>query len=77
VDILARDASGVAAGSLLGVSIPAGGFFYWADILLALGIPGGVGPLEIRATNGQPISAQSLVVSAAANRGAVMPGTDF
>jgi hypothetical protein len=77
VDILARNAGGTVAGQLLGVSIPAGGFFYWADILAALGIPDGYGPLEIRSTNGQPIAAQSLVVSASANRGAVMPGTDF
>ena len=77
VDILARDPSGTVSGQLLGVSIPAGGFFYSADILAALGVPDGYGPLEIRSTNGQPISAQSLVVSAAANRGAVMPGTDF
>jgi len=77
VDIVARDASGAAAGQLLGVNIPAGGFFYKDDILAELGIPDGYGPLEIRSTNGQLISAQSLVVSASANRGAVMPGTDF
>jgi len=77
VDILARDSSGAVSGQLLGVSIPAGGFFYRADILAALGVPDGFGPLEIRSTNLQPISAQSLVVSAAANRGAVMPGKDF
>jgi hypothetical protein len=77
VDIVARDASGAAAGQLLGVNIPAGGFYYKADILAALGIPDGYGPLEIRSTNGELISAQSLVVSASANRGAVMPGTDF
>jgi hypothetical protein len=77
VDILARDASGTVSGQLLGVNIPVGGFFYKDDILAALGIPDGYGPLEIRSTNGQPIAAQSLVVSASANRGAVMPGTDF
>jgi CHRD domain len=77
VDIVARNSSGTVAGQLLSVSIPAGGFFYRADILTALGIPDGFGPLEVRSTNGQPISAQSLVVSAAANRGAVMPGKDF
>ena len=77
VDIVARDASGAVSGQMLGVNIPAGGFFYRADILAALGVPDGYGPLEIRSTNGQPIAAQSLVVSAAANRGAVMPGTDF
>jgi len=77
VVIRARDSSGAAGDQLLAVSIPAGGFFYRDDILAALGIPDGYGPLEIRSTNGQPIAAQSLVVSAAANRGAVMPGTDF
>lgn len=77
VVIRARDASGAAGDQLLAVAIPAGGFFYRADILAALGIPDGYGPLEIRSTNGQPIAAQSLVVGAAANRGAVMPGTDF
>jgi hypothetical protein len=77
VVIRARDASGAAGDQLLAASIPAGGFFYSADILAALGIPDGYGPLEIRSTNGQPIAAQSLVISAAANRGAVMPGTDF
>ncbi|HEU0007525.1 MAG TPA: CHRD domain-containing protein, partial [Terriglobia bacterium] len=77
VVIRARDASGAAGDQGLAVSIPAGGFFYTDDILAALGIPSGFGPLEIRSTNGQPISAQSLVVSASANRGAVMPGTDF
>ena len=80
VVIRARDSSGAAGDQLLAVSIPAGGFFYRPDILAALGIPDGFGPLEIRSTNGQPISAQSLVVSATAgtaNRGAVMPGTDF
>jgi hypothetical protein len=77
VVIQARNASGTAGDQLLAVSIPAGGFFYSADILAALGIPDGYGPLEIRSTNGQPIAAQSLVVGAAANRGAVMPGTDF
>ena len=77
VVILARDPSGAVGDQLLAVSIPAGGFFYRADILAALGIASGFGPLEIRSTNGQPISAQSLVVSAAANRGAVVPGKDF
>jgi len=77
VVIRARDSGGTPGNQLLAVTIPAGGFFYQADILAALGIPDGYGPLEIRSTNGQPISAQSLVVSAAANRGAVMPGTDF
>jgi hypothetical protein len=77
VDIVARDPSGAVAGQLLGTTIPAGGFFYRADILTALGIPSGYGPLEIRSTNGQLISAQSVVVNAAANHGAVMPGTDF
>jgi hypothetical protein len=82
VDIVARDSSGTISGQLTGVSIPAGGFFYRADILAALGIPSGYGPLEIRSTGtsaqpAQPISAQSLVVNAAANRGAVMPGKDF
>ena len=77
VDILARDSTGTLSGQLLGVSIPVGGFFYRANILTALGIPDGYGPLEIRSTNGQLISAQSFVVSGSANRGAVMPGTDF
>jgi hypothetical protein len=77
VVILARDPSGAPGDQLLAVSIPAGGFFYRADILAALGIADGYGPLEIRSTNGQPISAQSLVVNAATNRGAVMPGRDF
>jgi hypothetical protein len=77
VDILSRDATGAVSGQMLGVNIPAGGFFFQANILAALGVPDGYGPLEIRSTNGQPIAAQSLVVSASANRGAVMPGTDF
>jgi hypothetical protein len=77
VDIVARDPSGAVSGQLLGVSIPAGGFFYRADILAELGVPSGYGPLEIRSTNGQLVSAQSVVVNAAANHGAVMPGTDF
>jgi hypothetical protein len=77
VVIRARDASGVAGDQVLAVSIPPGGFIYREDILAALGIPDGYGPLEIVSTNNQPISAQSLVVSAAENRGAVMPGTDF
>ncbi len=77
VDIVARDPSGAVSGQLLGVSIPARGFLYRADILTELGIPSGYGPLEIRSTNGQLISAQSVVVNAAANHGAVMPGTDF
>ena len=77
VDILTRDASGAVAGQLLGVSIPARGFFYSADILTALGVPDGYGPLEIRSTNLQPIAAQSLVLSATSNRGAVMPGNTF
>jgi hypothetical protein len=77
VVIRARNASGVAGDQVLAVSIPPGGFIYREDILAALGIPDGYGPLEIVSTNNQPISAQSLVVSAAENRGAVMPGTDF
>ncbi|MCI0628206.1 MAG: CHRD domain-containing protein [Acidobacteria bacterium] len=77
VDVLARDPGGAVAGQLTGVSIPAGGFFYRADILAALGIPSGYGPLEIRSTNGQPVSALSVVMNASNNRGAVMAGKEF
>lgn len=77
VDILARDISGAVSGQLTGVTIPAGGFFYRADILTTLGISSGYGPLEIRSTNGQPVSALSLVVNASNNRGSVMAGKEF
>lgn len=77
VDIVARDPSGTVAGQLSGVSVPAGGFVYRADILAVLGIASGYGPLEIRSTNGQPISALGLVVNAATNRGSVMAGKEF
>ncbi len=77
VDILARDISGAVAGQLTGVTIPTGGFFYRADILTALGVSSGYGPLEIRSTNGQPVSALSLVINAASNRGSIMTSREF
>jgi CHRD domain len=77
VDVVARDALGGVQGQMSNVAIPAGGFLYRPDILAALGIPSGYGPLEIRSANGQPLSALSLVYNAAANRGAVMAGKGF
>jgi hypothetical protein len=77
VDIVARDALGGVQGQMSNVAIPAGGFLYRPDILAALGIPSGYGPLEIRSANGQPLSALSLVVNAATNRGAVVAGKGF
>ncbi len=77
VDIVARDAQGVVQGQMSNVAIPAGGFIYRPDILAALGVPSGYGPLEIRSTNGQPLSALSLVVNSETKRGAVMAGKGF
>jgi CHRD domain len=77
VDIVARDAQGGVQGQMSNVAIPAGGFIYRPDILAALGVPSGYGPLEIRSTNGQPLSALSLVVNSETKRGAVMAGKGF
>ena len=77
VDIVSRDAQGGVQGQMSNVAIPAGGFIYRPDILAALGVPSGYGPLEIRSTNGQPLSALSLVVNSETKRGAVMAGKGF
>ena len=47
------------------------------DILTAIGVASGYGPLEIRSTNGQPLSAMSRVYSVADNRASVFMGREF
>jgi hypothetical protein len=77
VDIVARDPQGAVTGQMTGVTIPAGGFFYSADILTAVGVSDGYGTLEVRSTNGQPVSAISLVKNGLSSEGSVVAGREF
>jgi hypothetical protein len=76
VDVIARGRSGAITGQKTGISISPNGFFNDVDILTTLGITD-YGPLEIRSTNGQPISAISLVYNNADNRGSIFVGKPF
>jgi hypothetical protein len=57
--------------------IEAGGSFSDENILTTLGVGNGYGPLEIRSTNDQPLSAISRVYSVTDNRGSVLIGREF
>jgi CHRD domain len=77
VDIISRDVSGNVTGQRAGLTIDAGGCFSDENILTTLGINSGYGPMEIRSTNDQPLSAISRVYSVADNRGSVLVGKGF
>jgi len=76
VDIISRDISGHVTGQKT-ITIDANGFFTDTDILTTLGVSNGYGPLEIRSTNNQPLSAVSRVYSITDNRGSVFAGKEF
>jgi hypothetical protein len=77
VDVTARDINGNIVGQKTGIQIDPLGFFLDSDILTLLGLSGAYGPLEIRSTNGQPISAVSVVYNPANNIGFSLPGNEF
>jgi hypothetical protein len=76
VDIVARGRSGAVTAQRTAISIAPNGFFNDLDILATLGVTD-YGPLEIRSTNGQPISAISLVYDTTDNRGSIFVGKPF
>ncbi len=76
VELTARDRSGAVSGQKT-ITIEAGSMFTDPDILTAIGVASGYGPLEIRSTNGQPLSAMSRVYSVSDNRGSVFMGKEF
>jgi hypothetical protein len=76
VDVIARGRSGAVTGQKTGISITPNGFFNDFDILTTLGVTD-YGPLEIRSTNGQPVSAISLVYSTTDNRGSIFIAKPF
>ncbi len=59
VDIVARDSDGGVQGRLMGLLIPAAGFFSHDNVLAYLGIPSGFGPVEVSS----PIQASPLMVT--------------
>ena len=77
VDLTARDVNGNTVGQKTGIQIDPLGFFLDPDILTLLGLSGAYGPLEIRSTNGQPVSAVSIVYNPANNLGFSLAGRVF
>jgi hypothetical protein len=77
VDIVSRDIDGKVTGQKVRITIEAGGCFSDENILTTLGVGNGYGPLEIRSTNDQPLSAISRVYSVTDNRGSVLVGREF
>ncbi|HVN83014.1 MAG TPA: CHRD domain-containing protein, partial [Terriglobia bacterium] len=77
VDLTARDINGSTVGQKTGIQIDPMGFFSDTDILTTLGLSVAWGPLEIRSTNGQPISAVSIVYNPANNLGFSLAGREF
>lgn len=76
VEIISRDISGNVKGQKA-IPIDAHRFYSDQDILTTLGLSNAYGPLEIRSTNKQPLSAISRVYSVTDNRGSVFPGKEF
>jgi hypothetical protein len=76
VDVIVRGRNGTVTGQKTGISIAPNGFFNDPDILATIGVTD-YGPLEIRSTNGQPISAISLVYDTTDNRGSIFVGKPF
>ncbi len=76
VEIISRNVSG-AVTAQRSITIDAHGFFTEADVLTFLGLSSAYGPLEIRSSNNQPLSAISRVYSVTDNRGSVFAGTAF
>jgi len=77
VDIISRNIDGNVTGQKVGIMIEPGGSFSDENILTTLGVGNGYGPLEIRSTNDQPLSAISRVYSVTDNRGSVLVGREF
>ena len=76
VEIISRDTNGNAKGQKA-ITINAHGFYSDQDILTTLGLSNAYGPLEIRSTNKQSLSAISRVYTVSDNRGSVFPGKEF
>jgi hypothetical protein len=77
VDVVSRDLKGNVVGQKTGIQIAPMGFFSDTDILTSLGLSGSYGPLEIRSTNGQPVTAVSIVHNASNNLGSSLVGREF
>jgi len=76
VNIISRDVGGNVKTQKT-ITIDAHGFYSDQDILTTLGLSSAYGPLEIRSTNNQPLSAISRVYSVTDNRGSVFAGKEF
>jgi len=76
VEIISRDISGTVKGQKA-ITIDPHGFYSDQDILTTLGLSDAYGPLEVRSTNKQPLSAVSRVYSITDNRGSVFAGKEF
>jgi CHRD domain len=76
VEIISRDISGTVKGQKA-ITIDAHGFYSDQDILTTLGLSDAYGPLEVRSTNKQPLSAISRVYTVSDNRGSVFAGKEF
>jgi hypothetical protein len=76
VEIISRDISGTVKGQKA-ITIDVHGLYSDQDILTTLGLSNAYGPLEIRSTNKQPLSAISRVYSVSDNRGSVLAATEF
>jgi hypothetical protein len=76
VNIISRDVGGNVKTQKT-IAIDAHGFYSDQDILTTLGLSSAYGPLEIRSTNNQPLSAISRVYSVTDNRGSVFAGKEF
>jgi len=76
VEVISRDVNGTVK-SQKSITIDAHGLYSDQDILTTLGLSNAYGPLEIRSTNKQPLSAISRVYSVSDNRGSVFAGKEF
>ncbi len=76
VDVISRGLGGNIVGQKTGITIESGSFYLDKNILGTLGISS-YGPLEVRSTNGQPVSAVSIVSSTTGNFGFSFAGREF
>jgi hypothetical protein len=76
VDVISRGTTGNIVGQKTGITIEHGSFYVDKNILATLGITS-FGPLEIRSTNGQPVSAVSIVSSTTGKFGFSFAGKEF
>jgi hypothetical protein len=69
VNITMRDVEGQIRGELNDLKIPAHGFYSTPNILESLGVSDDFGPLEVLATNGQPLVVTSRVYTSSGTSG--------